>query len=89
MQSEKAQVYLCKYTYYETPFSRHFISGVANCIEWGSIGLDELRKILAVEHYEVLMREGQVILTEPRYYGALTGQEYSGREYIVLKLIKK
>ncbi|MFZ8792249.1 MAG: hypothetical protein ACO2OS_08325 [Thermosphaera aggregans] len=89
MQSEKVLVYLCKYTHYETPFSRHFISGVANCIEWGIMGLDDIRKILAVEHYEVLVREGQVVLAEPRYYKAIAGQEYSEREYIVLKLVKK
>ncbi|MEM4624345.1 MAG: hypothetical protein QXR24_02960 [Thermosphaera sp.] len=89
MQSKKTLVYLCKYTHYETPFSRHFISGISNCIVWGSINLEALRKILPMDLYETLIKEGQVVLTEPKLYVDITGQEYSGKEYVVIRVFNQ
>jgi hypothetical protein len=85
-------IYFCKYSEYETVFSRHFITGITTCNEIGSIPLSELKDILSNSDVEALVKQRELIVTRSDTLIKILEKthtlisELSGNEYIIVKL---
>ncbi len=88
----ETRIYLCNYTDIATAFSRHFITGLAECREVSSISLNELQVILDTRDFEELIRQRELIVTSRNLILKILEKilkspaKLIGNEYILIRI---
>jgi len=83
---DRVIVYFCKIQEASQPISRHHIASVAACHVLRELDLSVLHNILSDEEYSTLIREGELIITEPERIQRITCVSPSEEIYLRLKI---
>ena len=88
----ETKIYLCSYTDFTTVFSRHFITGISQCREIGSMPISELQFILNTRDFEAMIRQRELIVTSKNLILKILEKtlrsplELSGNEYVLIRI---
>jgi len=83
---DRVTIYFCKIHKTDQPIPRHHIASVAACHVLREIVLSDLHNILSDEEYSILIKEGELIITDPEKIQRITCISPSEEVYLRLKI---
>ena len=83
---DRVIVYFCKIHGVYQPIPRHHLASVAACHVLREIDLSDLHNILSNEELSILIREGELIITDPEKIQRITCISPSEEVYLRLKI---
>jgi len=83
---DRVIIYFCKIHETDQPIPRHHLASVAACYVLREIDLSDLHNVLSNEELSILIREGELIITDPEKIQRITCISPSEEVYLRLKI---